>query len=189
MEIQKCIIVSAPSGAGKTTIVRHLLEEFPELSFSVSATTRPMRHYEVNGQDYHFMSVEDFKIEIQRGGFIEWEEVYPNQFYGTLKSEIEHIWSQGNKVIFDVDVVGGIHLKEFFGDRALSIFVAPPDINALRKRLEGRKTDTPEKVEMRLKKAEQEMDFSPRFDVILLNADLEKALSDAEKIVSAFLAK
>lgn len=185
----KCIIFSAPSGAGKTTIVRHLLQEFSNLTFSVSATTRPCRGHEVNGHDYHFMSIDEFKNEIARGEFVEWEEVYPDQFYGTLNREIEHIWANGKNVIFDVDVVGGLRLKEHFGDKALSVFVAPPNEQALRQRLEGRGTDSPEKIEMRLSKAAKEMQFAEEFDTVLVNSDLSTALSRAESLVRDFLQK
>jgi len=185
----KCIILSAPSGAGKTTIVRHLIQEFASLTFSVSATTRPPRGHEVNGHDYFFISIDEFKKEISRGGFVEWEEVYPGQFYGTLNREIEHIWAKGKNVIFDVDVVGGLRLKEYFGDKALSVFVSPPNEQALRQRLERRGTDSPEKIEMRLKKAAKEMKYADSFDTVLINSDLSSALTHAETLVRDFLQK
>jgi guanylate kinase len=185
----KCLIFSAPSGAGKTTIVHHLLETFPELSFSVSATTREKRPHETNGIDYHFMTPEAFRKAIDAGGFVEWEEVYPNQFYGTLKSEIDFIRHSGRHVVFDVDVIGGINLKKHFGDEALSVFVSPPNLESLRKRLESRGTDTPEKIKTRLGKAESEMAYASRFDKVLLNHDLRTALSDAEALVREFLAR
>jgi guanylate kinase len=184
----KAIIFSAPSGAGKTTIVRHLLQmEELNLSFSISATTRHKRPHEVDGKDYHFIDVESFKDKIAKDEFIEWEEVYKDQFYGTLRSEIENIWKQGKHVIFDVDVVGGLNLKQFFGDRALAIFVKPPSIEALKQRLRNRSTETPEKIEMRISKAQHELAFEEKFDQVLINDTLEHALENAKLYVQQFL--
>lgn len=188
MSSGKAIIFSAPSGAGKTTIVRHLMG-IPELhlSFSVSATTRARRDYERDGVDYYFISVDDFLLRARQGEFIEWEEVYENQYYGTLKSEIERIWSGGGHVIFDLDVVGGLNLKKILGERALSLFVKPPSIEVLDQRLRARSTETPEKIALRIAKAHQEMEYEPRFDVVVINDALQDALRDAEQHVRKFL--
>ena len=186
----KAIIFSAPSGAGKTTIVHHLLGiESLRLSFSVSATSRPRRNHEIDGKDYHFLSASDFQDRVKDGEFLEWEEVYKDQYYGTLKSEIERIWSEGKNVIFDVDVVGGLNLKKFFGDKALAVFVQPPSIEVLRFRLRNRSTETAEKIAMRIDKAQTEMSFAPKFDFILVNDQLEVALKQAEQAVSEFISK
>jgi guanylate kinase len=185
----KAIIFSAPSGAGKTTIVHHLLgNEALRLSFSVSATSRPKRGHEQDGKDYYFLSSEDFLIRAKAGEFVEWEEVYKDQYYGTLKSEIERIWAEGKNVIFDVDVVGGLNLKKIFGDRALAIFVQPPSIEVLSFRLRNRSTETPEKIAMRIDKAKHEMAFAPKFDMILVNDKLPEALAQAELRVQEFIA-
>jgi guanylate kinase len=185
----KAIIFSAPSGAGKTTIVHHLLgNEALRLSFSVSATSRPKRGHEQDGKDYYFLSSEDFLIRAKAGEFVEWEEVYKDQYYGTLKSEIERIWAEGKNVIFDVDVVGGLNLKKIFGDRALAIFVQPPSIEVLNFRLRNRSTETPEKIAMRIDKAKHEMAFAPKFDMILVNDKLPEALAQAELRVQEFIA-
>lgn len=183
----KLIIFSAPSGAGKTTIVRHLLKVFPQLEFSVSASSRPMRHYETHGVDYYFLSVEEFKQKIYNEEFIEWEEVYKDTFYGTLKIEVERIWKKGMHVIFDVDVVGGLHLKNQFKDKALAIFVMPPSIQHLEMRLKSRETETPESIARRIGKAENELKTADLFDKIILNDSLEHAFSEAEKDVAEFL--
>lgn len=191
MEIKKgkAIIFSAPSGAGKTTIVRHLVkQEDLHLSFSVSATSRPIRGHEVNGKDYYFLSAGDFLARAKNGEFVEWEEVYKDQFYGTLKQEIERIWSEGKNVIFDVDVVGGLNLKKIFGDQALAVFVQPPSIEVLNFRLRNRSTETPEKIAMRIEKAQHEMGFAPKFDFILINDKLPETLDIAEKKVKEFIA-
>lgn len=184
----KAIIFSAPSGAGKTTIVRHLME-VPDmhLSFSVSATTRQRRDYEVDGKDYHFMSPNEFLERAEKGEFIEWEEVYKGQYYGTLYSEVKRIWNAGGNVIFDIDVVGGLNLKNILGDRALSVFVKAPSVGALEARLRKRSTETPDKIEQRISKAHGEMAFEPRFDSVIVNDDLHVALLEAELIVRGFL--
>lgn len=188
--MDKAIIFSAPSGAGKTTIVHHLMK-IPsfKMAFSVSATSRAMRHNEVDGKDYHFLTPDDFLHRAQRGEFLEWEEVYKDQYYGTLKSEIENIWKSGNNVIFDVDVQGGMNLKKIFGEKALSIFVQPPSIEMLNFRLRNRSTESAEKIAMRINKAAAEMKFAHKFDVQLLNDDLTVALMQAEQIVGGFLQK
>lgn len=176
----KAVIFSAPSGAGKTTIVRYLLNR-PELNlaFSVSATTRPPRGTEQNGVDYHFLSVEEFQTRIDAGELLEWEEVYPGKFYGTLHAELERLWADGKTVLFDVDVVGGANLRRLLGDSALAIFIQPPSLEALRARLEGRGTDAPERIEERLAKARWELDQSGVFDKVLVNDVLEVACAEA----------
>lgn len=183
----KLIIFSAPSGAGKTTIVQHLLKIFPDLEFSVSACSRPMRKDETQGVDYYFLSVDEFKQKIELDEFIEWEEVYKDNFYGTLKSEIVRIWKKGKHIIFDMDVVGGLNLKKQFGEESLAIFVMPPSIEHLEKRLQSRETETLESIKRRIGKAENELQAAPMFDKIILNDTLEHALAEAEKIVSGFL--
>jgi len=184
----KAIIFSAPSGAGKTTIVRHLLSvtEF-HLSFSVSATSRPIRGHEINGKDYFFISPEEFRTRAEAGDFLEWEEVYKDQYYGTLHAEIERIWSEGKNVIFDVDVIGGLNLKKHFGNNGFAVFVQPPNIEVLRSRLHNRSTEAAEKIAVRIAKAQEEMSYSPQFDYVLINDQLEIALQDAERIVREFL--
>ena len=183
----KCIIFSAPSGAGKTSIVKHLLNVRNDLEFSVSACTREKRGDEVEGKDYYFLSVADFKKKISEGEFIEWEEVYQDQYYGTLKSEIDKIWKKNKHVIFDVDVVGGLSLTKYFKEKALAIFVKAPSIEALEKRLRSRGTESDEKIAKRLSKAYQEMDYAKWFDIELLNENLNKACKEAEMMVDAFL--
>ncbi len=183
----KCVIFSAPSGAGKTTIVHHLLEKFPELEFSVSACSRPRRANETDGVDYYFLSVEEFKKRINENAFFEWEEVYTDNFYGTLRSEIERIWNKGIHVIFDVDVVGGMNLKNIFGDRALAVFVKAPSLAHLEARLKSRSTETPESIARRMGKAATEMAYAEKFDHVLLNDDLHRAFEEAEITVSKFL--
>lgn len=187
--MSKAIIFSAPSGAGKTTIVHHLLKVFPELSFSVSACSRDRRGIEKDGVDYYFLGVEGFRKAINEGRFLEYEEVYKDNFYGTLKSEIDRIWSMNKTVIFDVDVIGGMKLKKLFGEKALSVFVKAPSIEELEIRLNSRKTETPEKIAIRIQKAKHEMAFEPEFDVTLVNEDLDHSLPEAEKIVRNFLSK
>jgi len=188
MSTGKAIIFSAPSGAGKTTIVRHLMG-LPDLrlSFSVSATTRQKRDYEIDGKDYYFMAPEDFLRRAKNGEFIEWEEVYSGQYYGTLYSEIERIWSGGGHVIFDLDVVGGLNLKKILGDKALSVFVKAPSIGVLEERLRKRSTETPEKIEQRVAKAQHEMAYEPHFNRVIVNEQLEVALHEAELCVREFL--
>ena len=183
----KVIIVSAPSGAGKSSIVKHVLQYLPELRFSTSATTRTKREGEINGKDYHFLSVDDFKKGIKRDEFLEWEEVYANQFYGTLKSEIQRIWDEGKTVIFDVDVKGGLNIKKYFGDKALAIFVEPPTVQELENRLRKRGTETEESLRKRVEKAEYELSFAPRFDKIILNDDLEVARAEMLQTIRQFL--
>jgi len=185
----KCIIVSAPSGAGKTTIVRELLKANLGLQFSISATSREKRKYEVEAHDYYFIGVEGFKAEIKKQAFIEWEEVYPNQFYGTLQSEIKRIWDSGKHVIFDVDVIGGLNLKEFFGDKALSMFIKPPSVQALENRLKSRASESAEKIAMRIGKAHQELSKEADFDVVILNDVLEDAVSQAQNTIANFINK
>lgn len=183
----KAIIFSAPSGAGKTTIVHHLLQQELNLQFSISATSRAPRKVERDGKDYHYMSIHEFQKLIREDAFVEWEEVYEGQFYGTLKSEVERIWAAGKHVIFDVDVVGGLNLKTHFGDAAFSIFVKPPSIIALENRLRLRKTETDESIASRIAKAEQELDFAHEFDYVLVNDDLDKAKREAAAEVFKFL--
>lgn len=185
----KCVIFSAPSGAGKTTIVHRLLAMDLGLEFSVSACSRGPRPNEVDGKDYHFLGIEGFKQKIKEGAFVEWEEVYRDNFYGTLRSEIERIWSEGKAVIFDVDVVGGLNLKKQFQDNALAIFVQPPSYEELEKRLRFRSTETEEKINQRMEKANKELSFAKEFDYILINDDLEKAVEKAKELVVEFLRK
>ncbi len=189
MDQGKAIIFSAPSGSGKTTIVRHLLETNPNLGFSISACTRDKRgRNEVHGKDYYFLTPEEFRQRIEKGDFVEWEEVYPGNFYGTLKEEVQRIWDQGKAVIFDVDVKGGLTLKEYFGDQALAVFVRVPSMEILEDRLTMRHTETADSMSQRLFKARFEMGFEDKFDVTLVNDDLEKTLTEAEKLVGDFLA-
>ncbi len=183
----KCVIISAPSGAGKTTIVRSLLAQGLRLAFSVSATSRAKRSYEVDGQDYFFITAEEFQQRIAADAFVEWEEVYPGQFYGTLRSEIDRIWAQGNSAIFDVDVVGGVHLKSVFGDRALAVFVSPPSVEVLEERLRSRGTESEESLRKRVDKAAHEMTFAPQFDAVVVNDTLEHACAEAYTLVKRFL--
>lgn len=183
----KLIIFSAPSGAGKTTIVRHLLEKGFDLEFSISATSREARHTETHGKDYYFLSPEDFAKKVENDEFLEWEEVYKGTSYGTLKSEVERIRNNGKNVIFDVDVIGGLNIKKYFGDEALAVFVQPPSVEELRKRLTARSTESDDKIAMRVAKAEHELSFAPQFDVIIVNDMLEKAFEEAEKVLVDFL--
>ncbi|MDO7875333.1 guanylate kinase [Hymenobacter sp. ASUV-10] len=184
----KIIVFSAPSGAGKTTIVHRLMSRIPELSFSISACTRDKRgRSEVNGKDYYFITPEDFQEKIRHDEFVEWEEVYEGAFYGTLKSEIERIWSNGQHAILDVDVKGGLSIKEFYKDRALAVFVLPPSIEALAERLNARATDSTSSISSRLYKAKFELAFEDRFDVTVVNDDLEAACAQAEKLVRDFI--
>jgi guanylate kinase len=189
MEQGKLVIFSAPSGSGKTTIVRHLLSAMPDkLAFSISATSRPSRGAEEHGKDYHYMSVEEFKSRIKNGEFLEYEEVYAGTYYGTLRSEVERIWASGKHVIFDIDVQGGLNLKHQFKERALAVFVMPPSIKILEERLQLRQTDSPESIALRVEKAEKELATARLFDCFILNEELTKACTEAEKIVSGFLA-
>ena len=184
----KLIIFSAPSGAGKTTIVRRLLEKHSDkIAFSISASARQPRGAEVNGVDYYFISKEDFLHKVAKHEFIEFEEVYSGTFYGTLRSEVERIWNEGKHVIFDIDVVGGLRLKSKFPEQALAIFVNPPSLEVLKERLTGRGTDSQEKLNERFAKAEHELSFADKFDVILQNNDLETACAEAEKLVIDFI--
>lgn len=183
----KCVIISAPSGAGKTTIVHHLLAQDLGLAFSVSATNRSRRAHEKDGSDYFFLTTEAFKERIAANAFVEWEEVYPGQFYGTLRSELDRIWQQGRSPIFDVDVVGGLHLKEVLGAHALAIFISPPSLAALEQRLTRRATETDSSLRRRVEKAAHEMTFAERFDTVLVNDDLEQACSEATALVREFL--
>lgn len=183
----KCIIFSAPSGAGKTTIVRHLLTRDLGLEFSVSACSRPARKNETDGKDYHFFSVEKFKAEIEAGAFLEWQQVYEDMYYGTLKSEIQRIWEKGKAVIFDVDVVGGLNLKKLFQEKALAVFVQPPSVEVLEQRLRERSTDSEEKIKIRMGKARQELEQASSFDYILKNIDLQQACEEACVVVGEFL--
>ncbi|MFD2148455.1 guanylate kinase [Mucilaginibacter antarcticus] len=183
----KLIIFSAPSGAGKTTIVRHLLTKFPELEFSISATTRDARGDEQDGKAYYFISKEEFLHQIAKKQFVEFEEVYSGTFYGTLRSEIERIWNEGKTVIFDIDVEGGLHLKRKYEEQALAIFVRPPSLDVLKERLVGRGTDSEEKLKERFAKAEKELNYAPKFDIILKNYDLETACAEAEALVTKFI--
>lgn len=183
----KLIIFSAPSGAGKTTIVHALMERFPCLEFSISATSRAPRHNEKEGCDYYFLSPEEFQRACDEDRFVEWEEVYAGTRYGTLKSEVERIWSQDKIILFDVDVMGGMRLKNIFGSRALSIFVMPPSVGTLRQRLECRATDSPETIAKRVAKAEHELSFADRFDFVVVNDDLQAAIAEVEELVKEFI--
>jgi len=187
-KLGKLFVFSAPSGSGKTTIVHHLLnQEELNLDFSISATSRPQRGKEIDGKDYHFISPQQFEVFIKNDAFVEWEEVYQDNFYGTLKSEIERIWQQGKHVIFDIDVVGGLRIKKKFPNKTLAIFVQPPSIEEMEKRLRNRGTDTEEKIQERVTKAERELKFAKDFDVVLINDKLEVAKKEAFKLVSDFI--
>jgi len=188
MKKGKLIVFSAPSGSGKTTIVRHLLEkEDLNLEFSISAATRPARGEEVNGKDYYFMSLDEFKKHIKNEDFVEWEEVYRDNFYGTLKSEVERIWAKGKNVIFDIDVAGGLRIKHKFPEETLAVFVKPPSIDELKIRLKKRSTESDDKINMRIAKASVELATAPQFDKIIKNYDLETAKEDAYQLVKEFL--
>jgi len=186
----KAIIFSAPSGSGKTSLVKHLIQKIPTLGFSISACTRDKRgRHEVHGKDYYFLSQEQFKQHIDNGDFIEWEEVYAGNFYGTLKEEIQRIWDDGKTVIFDVDVKGGLALKKYFGDQALAIFVKVPSLEVLKTRLNDRGTESEESLSRRIFKAEFEMKFEPQFDMTIINDDFAVSSAEAEKLVRDFIAK
>lgn len=186
----KVIIFSAPSGAGKSTVVNHLLGIHPELEFSISATSRAPRGQEQHGVEYYFFTADDFRAMIAEDKFVEYEEVYAGSFYGTLRSEVERIWAKGHTIVFDIDVQGGVNLKRIFGDQAFSIFIQAPSVEVLRERLVGRGTDTAEAIEKRVAKAASEMEFAAgKFDYTLINDDLATALSEAEKVVGEFLSK
>jgi guanylate kinase len=189
MKDKKLIIFSAPSGAGKTSIVRELIKQIPDLAFSVTATTRQKRNYEEEGKDYYFITAEEFREKIKNDEFVEWEEVYDNQFYGTLKTEVERLLNEGKHVIFDVDVKGGMNIKKQYGDRALSIFVKPPSIKTLRTRLINRQTEDEASLAKRLNKAESEMKYARYFDVVVLNDKLEEAIKNARKYIEKHFEK
>ncbi len=184
---KKVIIFSAPSGSGKTTLVKHSLEVFNELQFSISCTTRQPRGTEIHAVDYHFLSPDEFRQKISEDAFVEFEEVYTDKYYGTLKSEVEKIWNQGKVVIFDVDVKGGISLKKYFGEKALSIFIEPPSIEELERRLISRNTDDAETIKTRLEKAEEEMSYAKEFDRIVINNDLNIAKEEIESLIKNFI--
>ncbi len=187
-ETGKLIVFSAPSGSGKTTIVRHLLsKEDLNLEFSVSATSREPRDYEIDGKDYYFMSLKAFKQHIKNDDFLEWEEVYRDNFYGTLKSEVQRIWNEGKHVIFDIDVVGGLDIKNIYPEQTLAVFVKPPSVEELKIRLKKRQTESDERINMRVAKASIEMATAPQFDKILINNDLDTALEDAYQLVKTFI--
>ena len=183
----KVLIFSAPSGSGKSTIVNHILGLHPEVEFSVSATSRLPRGQEQDGVEYLFYSADIFRLLIRDGKFVEFEEVYPDRFYGTLKSEVNRIWSKGHVIIFDVDVKGGVNLKKYFGEQALSVFIQAPSVEVLRERLINRATDSMEEIEKRVAKAAEEMTYAPQFDRVLVNDDLATAFREAEEMVDAFL--
>jgi guanylate kinase len=183
----KLVIISAPSGAGKTTIVRHLLDSGLNLGFSVSATTRAPRGIEKDGEDYFFLTVPEFRKRIENNEFVEWEEVYNDLLYGTLKSELERIWKKGNHVIFDVDAKGGINLKKIFGNNSIAIFIMPPSVEELENRLIKRATESPEKIKIRIEKAREEMKLADKFDTVVVNHQLDQAKKTTIQIVSSFL--
>jgi len=184
----KIIIITAPSGAGKTSITKHLLKTFPDkLAFSISAATRQQRSYEKDGVDYHFMSVEEFKEKIQNHSFVEWEMVYEGKYYGTLKSEIHRIWKDGKVPLLDIDVQGAVHVQQQHPEQTLSIFIEPPSVDELKRRLHGRGTESAESLVTRVNKATYELSFKDHFDKVIVNDDLEKACKEAEAIVRSFI--
>ncbi len=184
----KVIIFSAPSGSGKSTIVGRLLADYPNLEFSISATSRAPRGNETDGREYYFFTREEFENKIRNGEFVEYEEVYEGSYYGTLKSEVERIWAKGHAIIFDIDVKGGVNLKSLYGDTAMSVFIMPPDMETLKKRLESRGTDSAESIEKRLARAKEEMEYRAKFDHVVVNDDLETAVKDTRRLIDAFLA-
>lgn len=189
MKNKKVVIFSAPSGSGKSTVVNHILSLHPEMEFSVSATSRAPRGTEQDGIEYYFLPVEEFRRRIDEDAFVEYEQVYAGRYYGTLKSEVDRIWAKGHVIIFDVDVKGGVNLKKYFGDSALSVFIKAPSVEVLRQRLIGRGTDTPEAIAERVAKAEEELTYEDKFDYVLVNDDLATAFADAERVVDEFLAQ
>lgn len=182
----KVMVFSAPSGAGKTTIVTHLLKAFNKLEFSVSATSRAPRGQEVDGKDYYFLSVKEFKKRIKNNEFVEYEEVYPGSFYGTLKSEVERIWAKGNVIMFDVDVKGGVSIKRIFGEKAFTVFIMPPSLEVMEQRLRARGTDSEDAIKTRVAKAAEEMTYAAKFDAVLVNDVLEESFEKAERLVKLF---
>lgn len=187
--MEKVIIFSAPSGSGKTTIVHELLKRYPQFEFSISATSRAPRGAERDGVDYYFLTEEEFLRRIEADAFVEWEAVYAGTHYGTLRSEVDRIWNKGNVIIFDVDVVGGVNLKRIFGDKACSVFIMPPSIEELERRLIGRGTDAPEVITKRVAKAGQEIERAPEFDHVVVNDDLQRAIADTCAIIDNFIAQ
>lgn len=187
--MEKVIIFSAPSGSGKTTIVHELLKRYPQFEFSISATSRAPRGAERDGVDYYFLTEEEFLRRIEADAFVEWEAVYAGTHYGTLRSEVDRIWSKGNVIIFDVDVVGGVNLKRIFGNKACSVFIMPPSIEELERRLIGRGTDAPEVIAKRVAKAGQEIERAPEFDHVVVNDDLQRAIADTCAIIDNFIAQ
>ncbi len=185
----RVMIFSAPSGSGKTTVVRHLLKKYNSLGFSISATSRAPRGREQNGREYYFLSSDEFKNYIEQGKFVEYEEVYEGLFYGTMLSEVERIWNEGKVILFDIDVKGGVNLKQLYGDKALSVFIKAPSTEALRERLTKRGTDTPEAIEKRILKAQYELTFENQFDKVIVNDNLVNCLSEAERITESFLSQ
>jgi guanylate kinase len=185
--VGKLIVISAPSGSGKTSIVSYLLKNMETLSFSISACSRERRENEIEGKDYHFLGIEGFKRSIKEDSFLEWEEVYKNQFYGTLKSEVERIWSEGKTVIFDVDVVGGLNIKKQYPKECLSIFIMPPSVEVLAERLIGRGSESDESLQKRLDKAEDEISQNQEFDTVILNDDLSIACEETQEVITNFI--
>jgi|TARA_B110000914_G_scaffold44956_1_gene38117 guanylate kinase len=185
--VGKLIVISAPSGSGKTSIVSYLLKNMETLSFSISACSREKRENEIEGKDYHFLGIEGFKRSIKEDSFLEWEEVYKNQFYGTLKSEVERIWSEGKTVIFDVDVVGGLNIKKQYPKECLSIFIMPPSVEVLAERLIGRGSESDESLQKRLDKAEEEISQNQEFDTVILNDDLSIACEETQEVITNFI--
>lgn len=185
----KLVVFTAPSGAGKTTIVKHLLSKYDDLAFSVSATTRSARSEEVDGRDYYFLSLEEWRQKIEEGDFLEWEEVYENQYYGSLKSEVERLWKLGKYVIFDMDVKGATNIKKIYGDKAITVFVKPPSPEILFNRLRNRKTESEDSLKKRINRAAEELTYEKTFDLVLLNDDLEICLQEADNIVEKIVLK